>query len=175
MQLMVIFVFILTGIGLGLLQPIIWAKILNGMFMKDFNIITTSAIYMMLLYLLQESANFLRLHFHTYLSNNLVNDIKRDMYQSILSLPIKAFAEINDNYYSNIAQTLSGIKEVRSLMLKDEKHKEFLSLSNLLKSKNIHINILNNMSESLSHSVSFTMNIAIIRKWFYTRFLRRKQ
>ncbi|WP_039790297.1 hypothetical protein, partial [Paenibacillus riograndensis] len=64
-------------------------------------------------------------------------------------------AKLNDNYFSNLQQSITGIREIKSLGIKKIKINQFLNLASLLREKNININVIGTVARSLSQFTSF--------------------
>lgn len=72
------------------------------------------------------------------------------------------FFELNDNYFSHIHQTISGIREIKSLGANIISFKNFLELSTNLKAKGLKINIISSVSQMLSQIVNFSSEIIVM-------------
>ncbi len=236
------FLCIISSILFGLIQPLLWGKIVTGLFSKDLKNIIPLVLYLVLLYVSQSAIGFFQSYLFSSLSENIVYNIKGDMYKKIFDLPIKAFDEIrdgefisrmhgdamvvaniitsqlintivdilrviiigfavfkinvslgfivllsfpfsfliyfifgkrlrykkeelaklNDSYFSFIEQSIFGIKEIKSLGIRNYKINEFKDLSSSIKNKNISIGVLNNISQTLSGVVNFASQIIVI-------------
>lgn len=82
---------ILTVIVFGIIQPLIWGKILQCLAEKDYKAIYINLIYIVILLLLKTIVEFIKSYSESQLNNNLVYDLKADMYYKILNLPMKVF------------------------------------------------------------------------------------
>lgn len=241
-KLILAFFCILSGIGFGILQPLVWGKLVTSLFGKNFNEILVNIYEISFLYLIQALVNFFQAYLFSFLSNYIIFDLKRDMYIKILELPIKAFDEmrvgdfisrlqsdpaiiadiitnqlintivdllkviiigitvfsiskllalivcvcfpfsyflfarygrilreknkdiiaINDNYFSNIQQSIYGIREIKSLGIQRNTINKFLELGKDLKNKTINLIVVNAKSQTLSQIVNFFSQIAVI-------------
>lgn len=212
------------------------------LFNKDFNQVLNKAFVITVLFILESVANFIKGYIFSYLSSNIIYDLKKDIFSKILDLPPRAFDEmrvgdfmsrlhrdsetiahvitnqflniiidvlkliviaitsfsisvplsfivlfmfpafcfifikfgsilrkqneklsrINDNYFSNVQQTLVGIREILSLGIKNNRFMSFLGISSELKKSEIKIALLNNTSSTLSNAVRFIVNILVI-------------
>lgn len=235
------FICILSNIGFELIQPLIWANMLANLFDKNIDGVLKNILYMSIFFLAETIVSFLQSYLFTFLSQNIISDIKNDMYNKLLSLPIKAFdqmrvgdfisrihgdsdiiagiittelintivaflkvivigvavfkisvplglvsivtlpisiyifthygyklrqlnnakATINDNYFSNIQQTMVGIREVKILGIKKERFNLFKQLAGQIKDKEIIINIISNLSSTYSKTIGFISQIGI--------------
>lgn len=81
------------GVVFNLIHPYLWGKILSSLFIKDIDLVMINIGYLLITYIFQELTNFLQYYLFSFLSGNIVHDIKKDMYQKLLDLPIKAFDE----------------------------------------------------------------------------------
>ncbi|MGH4121781.1 MAG: ABC transporter ATP-binding protein [Clostridium sp.] len=82
---------ILTVIIFGIIQPLIWGKILQCLAEKDYKSIYINLIYTFILLLLKTIVEFIKSYSESELNNNLAYDLKADMYYKILNLPMKIF------------------------------------------------------------------------------------
>ena len=220
---LIAFILVLSGIGFGLVQPLIWAKLIASFFDKNYNNMVTMVTYMGLFFALSAIISFIQQYVFSTLNQNMIFDIKRDMFGKILNLPIKAFdnmragefmsrlhndasvisniitgqflnsiidilkvliigavmfyasvklsllalvafpvsyfifiyfgkilhkwqaeiAKVNDRYFSNIQESLIGIREIKCMGIKLNKLNAFLLLGEKLKEKGIKLGILN--------------------------------
>ncbi|MCX8129648.1 MAG: ABC transporter ATP-binding protein/permease [Clostridia bacterium] len=233
---------LLASVGLGLIQPLIWGKLVTNLFTNNYysallNIIKITAIYISL-----SVITFYQSYLITYLTNNIVFKMKCDIYKRILSLEMQLFDEMrvgdfisrlngdiavianfitnqclntlidilkvatigfivfrinallsvvivvflplsyliffkfskllrkksrdisssNDNYFSYLQQSISGIREVKSLGIKNKNFSIFALLSESIKNKNIEFSMVNNLSQTLSRGINFLSEIAIM-------------
>ena len=88
------FLCIIFGIIFGLIQPFLWAKVLANLFRSDYDNLMFLILYLLLLYFMQSLIIFLQSYLFSYLNQNIIYDIKRDMQNKIYDLPVKAFDEI---------------------------------------------------------------------------------
>ncbi|EJO5348234.1 ABC transporter ATP-binding protein [Clostridium botulinum] len=86
---------IIIKIIIGLIQPIIWAKLLENLFGKDFKQVVMLAIYISILFIVSSIVNLLQNYLTVFLNNNIVHDIRKDMYISTLNLSMKDFDKMN--------------------------------------------------------------------------------
>lgn len=85
------FICVLSGIGFGLAQPLIWAKLLTGLFGQNYAIVITMVGYMVVFFLLTTIIGFGQSYIFSTLNQKMIFDIKRDMFSKILNLPVQAF------------------------------------------------------------------------------------
>ncbi|MCX7920905.1 MAG: ABC transporter ATP-binding protein/permease [Clostridia bacterium] len=236
------FICILSGIAFGLIQPLLWARLLTSLFGMDYNRTLLSIFHISIFYVLQAVVGFLQSYLFSFLSENIIYDLKRDMYRKVLNLPVRAFdemrvgdfisrlhgdassianvitnqllntvvdilkviviggavfsisvplavivitafpfsyfifsrygrklreknkeiAKVNDSYFSDIQESISGIREIKSLGIKESKFQSFLSLAADLKHRGINLSILNTLSQTLSQGVNFATEIAVL-------------
>ncbi len=238
---------VLSGIGFGLAHPLIWAKLLTSLYQLNYSNMLIMVKYMIIFTILTILIGFVQSYIFSTLNQNIIFDIKRNMFSTILNLPIKAFdelktgelmsrlnndasvisniitgqflnsiidifkvfiigiaifsisvklslvviiafpftflifllygkilrrkeagiAKLNDYYFSNIQQSLVGIREIKILGLKQKVLDKFLILGENIKNKSIKINISNNYAESLSSVVKFVTDLIVILLGFY--------
>lgn len=244
---LIAFICVLSGIGFGLTQPIIWAKLLTSLYEQNFINMLAMVKYMSIFTILTIVIGFIQSYIFSTLNQNMVFDIKQNMFNTILNLPIKAFDEIrtgefisrlnndasvisniitgqflnsiinvfkvlflgiamfsisvkltsviliafpctffiffifgkfirrseakiavlNDSFFSNIQQSIAGIREIKFLGLKNKMLNAFLLIGQKIKEKNIKVGILNSTAEIFSMSVKFITDIIIILLGFY--------
>lgn len=87
----VAFFCVLSGIGFGVLQPIVFAKIVKRLVDGDFQELKMLLLYLAGLHILETFVGFLKTYIFAKLNNKIVYDLKKEMYQKILNLPVKAF------------------------------------------------------------------------------------
>ncbi|MCX7923058.1 MAG: ABC transporter ATP-binding protein/permease [Clostridia bacterium] len=244
------FMCIVSSIGFGLAIPALWAKIIASIFLKDYQIIIAYTAITFCIHILEMAVNSLQSYLFASLNENIIYDIKRDMYDRIINLPVKAFDEVktgefisrlngdaatisniittlflsstvdvlrviiigivvfsisvpmavivlatfpisflilkffgkrlrekskevaglNDNLFSSIQESIAGIREIKSLGIKNDKFKSFLNLGRDLKEKNIKMGILNAFSNTFAQGVTFVSQIAVLGTGCYLIF-----
>ncbi len=78
-----------------------------------------------------------------------------------------AIAKINDTYFSIVQESVSGVREIKSLGIKHNANERFLKVTNMLKNKNIKLSIIGNVSNSSSQVVKYVTEIIAIFFGFY--------
>ncbi|GFZ33073.1 putative multidrug export ATP-binding/permease protein YgaD [Clostridium zeae] len=234
---------ILVGIAISIVQPLVWAKLIVTFYEKDFYLILRCVLYLMIIFLVQTISTSFQTYLFSFLTQNIVYDIKRDMYKKILDLPIKAFdemrtgdfisrlngdantlaniiinqllntiidvikvavigivvfrvnvllslvvlvsfpislsifvifggrlrdksqelAKLNDDYYSDMHASILGIREIKSLGIKQKRFESFMKLSSKLKVKTISITTFNTFLQALSQCIdNFSQFVVIL-------------
>ncbi|WP_459481212.1 ABC transporter ATP-binding protein [Clostridium saccharoperbutylacetonicum] len=236
------FLCIISSIGFGIIQPLIWGNLLTYLFGENSYGVLISLIYILVINVAESGIGFLQSYLFAILSSNIIYDLKRDTYEKILNLPVKAFDEmrggdfisrmqgdisnianiitnqvlntivdilkviiigitvftislplsmviiasfpityiiflksgkvlrkknqeiavINDNYFSTLAQSLSGIREIKSLGIKKQNFNMFLNISKKLKDKTINLGILNTLAQTLSQGINSISQLAVM-------------
>jgi len=236
------FLTILSGIALGIIQPWLWAELLVNLFGKDFRAVLSNIMLITIVFAASSLSRFVQSYLTAFISQQIIFDLKKDIYDRILNLPIKAFDEMrtgdfmsrlqgdvggvsdiitnqllntvaevlrvvvvgvvifriniymalivligfpityviyhkygmkirrenesffkfNDSYFSHIQQTISGIREIKSLGAKSISFKSFLDLSNKLKIKTVKMAVLNNISQFISQVINFASEIIVM-------------
>lgn len=87
------FILTLSSIASGLIHPLFWAKLITNMFEKDYITLRTNIICIAIIFVLQMGIDYLQSYNSAFLNENIMYDLKKDMYDKILNLPIKAFDE----------------------------------------------------------------------------------
>ncbi len=93
------FICILSGIGIGLIQPLVWGNLLSNLFDKGYNKVLINILYLSIIYILQAAVGFFQSYLVSFLSENIIFDLKRDIYHKILNLPVKAFDEMSSGEF----------------------------------------------------------------------------
>lgn len=88
------FLCILSGIGFGVVQPLLWAKVITSLFQKNFEQLLGLIGFLLALHVLETLMGFLQSYLFGYLNQNIIFDLKTSVYQKILDLPVKAFDEL---------------------------------------------------------------------------------
>lgn len=94
LKLVLTFFCIIFSIIFGLVQPLIWGKLLTKLFSREFSGLIIFIIYLTILFILESLVNFLKSYLFFSVSENIVYDLKRDMYNKMLNLPIKVFDDM---------------------------------------------------------------------------------
>lgn len=227
--------------AIGLIEPLIWGKLLTALFSKDYQIIVKLISYIVIIYLSQVTLNYLQSFLFSYLNENIIYDLKKGIFQKIMNLQISSFEEIGqggflsrlhedtatvsnlitqeftnisldilrvvfvgvivftispilaiitlisfpityfinlkfgvrlkeknkttmivyDEYFDVLQESLSGIKEIKSLGIKKERINLFLVLSSKIKKNNIEMNLLFALSNNISQIVNYTTQIVL--------------
>ena len=238
---------VVMGVVFGLIQPLVWGKFIASLFKKNMNKAMLDIAVLLILYTFQSVISYIQAYVFSYLSENVVYDMKRDMYKKILDLPVKGFDEMrvgefisrmqgdtsaianvitnqflgiivdvikvlcigiaafsisiplavilivtfpisyyifvtygkklrahnrqianyNDKYFSNIEETISGIREVKSLGVKEHKYKSFLEIASNIKGLFIKNAVLNNAAYTLSQAGNFVCQILVMAAGAY--------
>ncbi|AKN32902.1 ABC transporter [Clostridium carboxidivorans P7] len=95
LKFVITFICMIIGIVFGLIQPIIWAKLLKSLFSKDFSQIVSLVIYISIIFIVSATTTLVQNYLIAFINNNIIYDIKKDMYASALNLSMKAFDEMN--------------------------------------------------------------------------------
>ncbi len=93
---MLAFISILGTIGTGLVQPILWGRVLDSLFQKNMDGAVLNIIYSLILGILTSSVSYLQSYIFASLNQNIIFHLKRDMYKAMLDLPVKAYDDINN-------------------------------------------------------------------------------
>jgi ATP-binding cassette subfamily B protein len=226
---------------LSLAQPFIWAKLLVSIFDRNFNSVIYFVILTALLYIFELARSYAENQLFFFLRENMIMDLKCDIYRNIINLPVQAFdkmrvgdfmsrlnndsqsiAEIltgqvlsglidilkviimgivamsinvylsliilgifpimyliteksgkkirkakeellksNDGYTSQIQQSFSEIKEIKSLGILNVDFKRYYNNATDLKNKNLFVNFICNISQMLLSCIYFISNVII--------------
>ncbi|AUN00382.1 ABC transporter ATP-binding protein [Clostridium botulinum] len=91
----ILFLCILFNIIFGLVQPLIWGNLITDIFSSNYTNVILNILYVSILYALQLIISYTQSYLFIFLNNNIICNLKNDMFSSILNLPIKAFDEIS--------------------------------------------------------------------------------
>ncbi len=87
---------ILSGIGIGIAQPLFWGRILDSLFQKNMDGAALNITYSLILGILTSIISYFQSYIFASLNQNIIFDLKRDMYKAMLNLPVKAYDEMNN-------------------------------------------------------------------------------
>ncbi len=73
----------------------------------------------------------------------------------------KQYAELNDKYFSESAQSIWGIREIKSMGIKNDKFFLFIQLASKLKGKIVSLSLLNAKSQALSNTINCVAQMAV--------------
>ena len=90
------FLCIVGGIGLGIAQPLFWGGILDSLFQKNMNGVVLNIVYSLIFGIIASILSFFQEYIFASLNQSIIFDLKRDMYKAMLDLPVKAYDEINN-------------------------------------------------------------------------------
>lgn len=90
-KLFILFIAINIIIILGIIQPLIWGKILQDVTEGKYNKILFNLSYLLVIYLLQAIITLIKGYSETLLNNNIIYDLKSEMYLKILNLSMNVF------------------------------------------------------------------------------------
>jgi ATP-binding cassette subfamily B protein len=236
------FLLILVGVGLSLIQPLFTAKLIASFFEKTYDQMIAIVKTLILLFVLTSSIHFTQSYVFSSLNQKIIFEIKRDMFNKILSFPVMAFdnlrggelisrlnndaavltniitgqllssivdvlkviivgiimfflnvklcllalvvfpitylsmtyfgkilrkgqaeiALINDKYFSNIHESIIGIREIKCMGIKLHKLSVFQNLTEQLRDKGIKQGILNSSANLISGAIQFIIDMLII-------------
>lgn len=238
---MLAFLCIVSGIGTGIAQPLFWGRILDSLFQKNMDGAILNIVYSLIFGILASILSFLQAYVFASLNQNIIFDLKRDMYKAMLDLPVKAYddinngelmsrlhgdagevanaitgtlintvvdvirliavgitifaisvklalivvitfpvsfyifnkygrkirasnkhlSELNDKYFSESGQAIWGIREIKSLGIKNDKFISFTKLSSKLKEMIITVTLLSAKSQALSNIINFIAQMTV--------------
>lgn len=94
-QLVLIFTNIIILILLTTIEPILRAKFISLLFLNDLSKIIKILVLLVVVYFLQLIMSFFKSFLLIKVDNNMTNNLKKDMYQNIINLPMRAFDNID--------------------------------------------------------------------------------
>ncbi len=107
---------ILSGIGTGIVQPLFWGRILKYLFQSHISEMRLYILYSLLVGMLTILITYVQSYLFASLNQSIIYDIKKEMYKSLLDLPIKAYDEIDNGEFmsrlhgdaNQVASALTG-------------------------------------------------------------------
>lgn len=75
---------VLCGIGIGLVQPLVWANLLTRLFTKNYVQIISCLLGLIIIYFSQSGLSFLQSYLFGYLNESIIYDLKNSIYKKIL-------------------------------------------------------------------------------------------
>lgn len=93
------FLCIICNIGAGLVSPILWGQVLQKLFDNAYQ---DAIVYIILSFLLNLAVTgilYLQAYLFATLNQDIIFDLKRDIYDSMLHLPIKAYDDIENGEF----------------------------------------------------------------------------
>lgn len=231
----------ISGIILGLIQPLIWGNLITRLFSQNYDEIIMLIIYLLFLYFIQAVISFFQSYLFSYLNESIINNLKNSIFVKIINLPITAFdnsgighfmsrlhddttaianivtsqllntiidilkviiigaiifvispqlalitlisfpitflvflrfgtvlkdknAQLKnfyDSYFNTIQETLTGIREVKCLGIKENRVRKFSELSIKMKNLAINMTLVNSFANNLAIVISFLSQIVI--------------
>ncbi|GGF94587.1 ABC transporter ATP-binding protein [Paenibacillus albidus] len=85
---------LVSGVGISLIEPLIWGKLLTGLFSKDYQHIIKLIVYIIIIYSLQIILNYVQTFLFSYLNENIIYDLKESIFRKIMNLQVSAFEDI---------------------------------------------------------------------------------
>lgn len=158
---------IFLGVAFTVVQPLVWASLLASLFENQFNKVGVSIGYLVLLFFAQTVTNYYQAYLFQYLSNNLIHDIKMDMFRNILHMPIKLFDEIR------VGDLISRLEEDTSAIAYVLTNQFLNTIVNILKVVIIGITIFS-ISVPLSILVLLAFPFSLITFSLFGKKLREK-
>ncbi|MFL0247161.1 ABC transporter transmembrane domain-containing protein [Candidatus Clostridium stratigraminis] len=167
----------ILGITFGIIQPLIWANILAKLFSKEYNMLIINIGYLSIFFFMQSIINFFQSYLFSYLNENFVYDLKHDIYDRILNLPIKAFDEISVGEITS--RIHSDTMAVAGIMTN-----QFINtITDILRiiHEGKHPVLIDEVGVGIGIGAGITINVGIIdiiimyRNCFWSRLLYRKR
>lgn len=90
------FLCIVSGIVIGIVQPLFWGGILDSLFQKSMDGAALNIVYSLIFGILASILSYLQAYIFASLNQNIIFDLKMDMYKALLDLPVKAYDEVNN-------------------------------------------------------------------------------
>lgn len=90
---------ILSSIGTNLLGPLIWGKVLEELFRNKWKNCVCYILLTLSLELISIVIFYVQSYVFAYLNQNVIKDIKSDIFKAMLELPTKAYDEIDNGEF----------------------------------------------------------------------------
>lgn len=87
---------IISTIGTGIAMPLFWGRILDSLFQKNMDGATLNIMYSLILGILTNIISYLQSYVFASLNQNIIFNLKKDMYKAMLDLPVKAYDDISN-------------------------------------------------------------------------------
>lgn len=87
---------IISTIGTGIVMPLFWGRILDSLFQKSMDGAALNIMYSLILGILTNIISYLQLYVFSSLNQNIIFNLKKDMYKAMLDLPVKAYDDISN-------------------------------------------------------------------------------
>lgn len=94
-KLIILALTITTGISFTIFQPLIWAKVLEGLFTRKIVVLMKFLFIMLFFQLLEILVSHFRSNLSVQINNTMICDLKSKMLDKILNLPVKAYDDIS--------------------------------------------------------------------------------
>lgn len=97
----------------GIIQPLIWGNLIQCLVEKNFSKVKLDIVYLLALYIFQNLTTFWRSYNSSKLTNNMIYDLKCDVYKKILELPMKVFDQTrNGDFMSRIHGDVYALTDI---------------------------------------------------------------
>ncbi len=87
---------IISTIGTGIAMPLLWGRILDSLFQKNMDGAALNIMYSMILGMLTNIISYLQSYVFSSLNQNIIFNLKKDMYKAMLDLPVKAYDDLSN-------------------------------------------------------------------------------
>jgi ATP-binding cassette subfamily B protein len=225
-QLIISLICVIFSVGLSLIQPLLWAKVVVNLFDKKFQAVLLYIGLTTLIWALNSIIEFIKNYFFAVINQGIIFDLRKITYGRVLNMPVRAFDDMrvgdfisriqgdvsivsgiitdnlvtiiidiltvlivgiiifclslplalitlisfpisfwvfsqfakqirkktdamlktNDSFFSNLQQSVLGIREVKGLGIKNIIFNKFCGVTGDLRKKNISISVINNIA-----------------------------
>lgn len=90
---------ILSNIGLGLIGPFLWGKILQYLFSSTYKTCVVCIFCSFIVDVFLIAMSYIQSYIFASLNQNIIFNVKKDIYNSMLHLPIKAYDDIDNGEF----------------------------------------------------------------------------
>ncbi len=87
---------IISTIGTGIAMPLLWGRILDSLFQKNMDGAALNIMYSLILGILTNIISYLQSYVFSLLNQNIIFNLKKDMYKAMLDLPVKAYDDLSN-------------------------------------------------------------------------------
>lgn len=90
---------IISTIGTGIIMPLLWGRILDSLFQKNMDGAVINIIYSIMFGIFTNIISYLQSYVLASVNQNIIFDLKKDMYKAMLDLPVKAYDDIGNGEF----------------------------------------------------------------------------
>lgn len=108
---------ILLSVGVSLIQPVLWSKLITSVFGNDLRSLYKIVIMFVILFILTVGVNLLQSVLKAYLNTHIVYDIQQDLFNNMLSMKMEYFDSMANG--AIISRITGDTKQIVDLIIKE--------------------------------------------------------